>query len=70
MSFVPWEKVTSQQELGVLGEGGWIDPATFPPGMELPPKGVHSTLCKTPMAHMHTLCDRISIGAFIASSVA
>ena len=34
ISFIPWEKIKSQEELDSVVEGGWIDPATCPPGMK------------------------------------
>jgi len=39
VSFVPWSKVTSQQELASLAEGSWIDPATCPTNLKVPVKG-------------------------------
>ena len=33
MSFIPWAMVKKEQELCELGEGGWLDPVTCPPGM-------------------------------------
>ena len=36
VSFIPWDKVKTQQELIELADGGWIDPTTCPEGMSPP----------------------------------
>ena len=35
-SYVPWDKITNEQDLEKLSEGGWIVPESVPPGMKLP----------------------------------
>ena len=35
-SYVPWDKISNEQDLEKLSEGGWIVPETGPPGMKLP----------------------------------
>ena len=33
-SLIPWDKVTGQELLNQLAEGGWVEPNTCPPGMK------------------------------------
>ena len=34
VSYIPWEYVETPKDLVAIQEGGWVDPATLPTGLE------------------------------------
>ena len=35
-SYIPWSFIKTQADVDTMADGGWIDPLTFPPGIEPP----------------------------------
>lgn len=38
VTYIPWDKLDNDVDLQALSDGGWIDPQTLPPTLQLPQK--------------------------------